>query len=121
MMRRNPNRKPVGICSLAAWFLAAAGTGSATAAPADPSPFATIEQVREITPDQADKHYPVHLHGVVTFSDWSADWGLFLQDQTAGIFVVLDRGGDLPVGEEVEVDGTTAAGDYVPVVRAHQM
>ena len=30
-------------------------------------PLATIEQVREITPEQADKHHPVHLRGVVTF------------------------------------------------------
>ena len=122
MMRPNPNRKPVGICFLAAWVLAAAGTGSATAAPAGSSPFATVEQVREITPEQADKHYAVHLRGVVTFSDWNADRGLFLQDQTAGIYVGLEESaGDLPVGEEVEVEGTTAAGDFVPMVSAHRI
>ena len=121
-MRPNPNRKPVGICFLAAWVLAAAGTGSATAAPAGSSPFATVEQVREITPEQADKHYAVHLRGVVTFSDWNADRGLFLQDQTAGIYVGLEESaGDLPVGEEVEVEGTTAAGDFVPMVSAHRI
>ena len=121
-MRPNPNRKPVGICFLAAWVLAAAGTGSATAAPAGSSPFATVEQVREITPEEADKHYAVHLRGVVTFSDWNADRGLFLQDQTAGIYVGLEESaGDLPVGEEVEVEGTTAAGDFVPMVSAHRI
>src|SRR5580658_4397593 len=52
-------------------------------------PLGTIEQVREITPEQADKHFPVHLRGVVTFCDWNADRGLFLQDQTAGIYIGL--------------------------------
>jgi signal transduction histidine kinase len=143
MMRRSLNRTPVGICSLVACSLAAAGTGSATAAPAEPSRFATIEQVREITPGQADKHYPVHFRGVVTFSDWNADRGLFLQDQTAGIYIALDSAtvrprqgagdqtagvygglesaGDLPVGEEVEVDGITTAGFFVPMVTAQQI
>jgi signal transduction histidine kinase len=103
-------------------MLAIAGTDSATAAPGDLPSFATIEQVRESTPEQADKHYPVHLHGVVTFTDWGADRGLFLQDQTAGIFIVLDESaGDVPAGEEVEVDGTTAAGDYVPMVVAQKI
>jgi signal transduction histidine kinase len=95
--------------------------GSAMAGPADPSPFGTVEQVREITPGQADKHYAVHLRGVVTFSDWNADQGMFLQDQTAGIYIKLNSSGDLLVGEEVEVDGTTTAGDYVPIVMARQV
>jgi signal transduction histidine kinase len=46
---------------------------------------------------------------------------LFLQDQTAGIYIGLDTAGDLPIGEEVEVDGTTAAGDFVPMVMAAQI
>jgi len=45
---------------------------------------------------------------------------MFLQDQTAGIYVGLETA-DVPVGEEVEVDGTTAAGDFVPMVLAHQV
>jgi signal transduction histidine kinase len=91
------------------------------AGPADPPPFVAVEQVREITPEQADKNYPVHLHGVVTFSDWKADQGVFLQDQTAGIYIGLNSDSDLPVGEEVEVEGTTTAGDFVPFVRVRQI
>jgi len=120
-MRASPNRAPVGICSLAACCLAAAGTGGATAGPADASPFTTVEQVREITPEQADKNRPVHLRGVVIFSDWNADQAMFLQDQTASIYIKLNSAGDLPVGEEVEVEGTTTAGDFVPYVRAQQI
>jgi signal transduction histidine kinase len=123
MTPSNPIRysTKIAICSLAACFPAVNGTDSATAAPGDPPSFATIEQVREITPEQADKHYPVHLRGVVTFSDWNADRGLFLQDQTAGVYVGLPSEGDLPVGEEIEVDGITAAGDFVPMITAHQI
>jgi len=120
-MRPNRNRTPVGICALVACSLAAAGTGSAAAAPAGPSHFASIEQVRKISPEQADKRYPVHLRGVVTFSDWNADRGLFLQDQTAGIYIAVDSASAVPVGEEVEVDGTTTAGYFVPMVTAQQI
>lgn len=117
-----PKRKPVGLCFLAACLLAAAGTERAAAAPPDPAHLATIEQVREITPEQADKHYAVHLRGVVTFTDWNADRGLFLQDQTAGIYIKLDESaGDVPVGEEVEVDGITSAGDFVPMLVAQKV
>jgi signal transduction histidine kinase len=121
MMRASPKRTPFGICFLAACILAAAGRGGAMAGPAGDPPFTTVEQVRGITPGQADRHHPVHLRGVVTFSDWNADQAMFLQDQTASIYVKLTSAGDLPVGEEVEVDGTTTAGDFVPYVNAVQI
>jgi signal transduction histidine kinase len=111
---------PFGIYSGAAWFLAMAGTWAVAGPPPSP-PLATIEQVRELTPAEADEHYPVRLHGVVTFSDWNADWGLFLQDKTAGIYIQLETPGDIPIGEEVELEGTTASGDYVPLVRAQRI
>ncbi len=120
-MRSTLNRTLVRMCSLLACSLAAAGTGSAPAAPGEPSPFATVEQIREIAPEQADKHEAVRLRGVVTFSDWNADRGLFLQDQTAGIYIGLNTEGNPPVGEEVEVDGTISAGDFVPMVMAQQI
>jgi signal transduction histidine kinase len=85
--------------------------------PENPPSLDTIEQLREITPAQADKHYPIHLRGVVTFSDWEADRGMFLQDDTAGVYVGLPTA-DIPVGEEVEVTGTTTAGDFVPMMLA---
>ena len=99
-----------------------AGTGSSLAAPAPSPAFTTVEQVREITAQQANEHFPVSGSGVVTFSDWDADRGLFLQDKTAGIYVATDLvPGDWPLGQEIEVDGTTTAGDYVPMVTSHQI
>lgn len=112
------------ICSLAAWALPAAGTGDAMPGPDAASPIWSIEQVRKLTPEQADKHYAIHLRGVVTFTDWNSDaglWGLFLQDQTAGIYIGLRSTNDVPVGEELEVDGTTAAGRFAPMVSAKKI
>jgi len=117
----SPKRTLVGIWFLVACFLAVGASSRAASEPLDPPPFATVEQVREITPEQANKHEAVRLRGVITFSDWNADRGLFLQDQTAGIYIGLSVEGDLPVGEEVEVDGTISAGDFVPMVMARQI
>jgi len=113
------NRTLLQIWLVAAGFLQAAAAGVVPVPSA--LPLATIKDVREITPEQADRHYEVHLRGVVTFSDWNADRGLFLQDQTGGVYVALASTGDFPVGEEIEVEGTTAAGDYVPMVVARQI
>jgi signal transduction histidine kinase len=77
----------------------------------------TVEQVRQMNPEQADKHFLVRLRGVVTFSDWNADGGVFLQDQTAGLYVHMAEDAHLASGEEVELEGTTEAGDFVPLVQ----
>ena len=115
--RTKPGRTSGDCLVLAACFLAASGAGAATGVEG-PAALTTMEQVRELTPQQAEKHYPVHLHGVVTFSDWRADQGFFMQDPTAGLFIGVSSAGDVPVGEEVEVEGATTAGDYVPYVKA---
>ncbi|HZM04262.1 MAG TPA: sensor histidine kinase [Candidatus Saccharimonadales bacterium] len=81
------------------------------------STLLTVEQVRQLTPEQADKRYPVRLRGVITFSDWKADGGFFLQDQTAGIYIHSDTDPDALTGEDVELEGTTAPGDFVPLVQ----
>lgn len=107
----------VGVCFLAAcWSVAAAIAAHA----GETAPSTTIEHVREISPEQADKHQVVHLRGVVTFTDWNADRGMFLQDGTAGIYIGWAHG-DVPVGDEVDVEGTTSAGDFVPMVMARQI
>jgi signal transduction histidine kinase len=81
----------------------------------------SVRQVREISPAQAAQGYPVRLRGVVTFCNAWADVGMFLQDVTAGIYVKLGEGTNLNAGDEVEIEGPTAPGDYVPMVLAQRV
>jgi signal transduction histidine kinase len=81
----------------------------------------SVRQVREISPSQADQGYPVRLRGVVTFCNAKADVGLFLQDATAGIYVKLGEGTNVNAGDEVEIEGPTQRGDYVPMVFAQHV
>jgi len=81
----------------------------------------SIRQVREVSPEQAAQSYPVRLRGVVTFCDAKADLGLFLQDATTAIYVKLGGGTNFAAGDELEVQGVTGAGDFVPVVVAGQI
>ncbi len=82
----------------------------------------TVRQIREVTPEQAAKQYPVHLRGVVTFCEATYDWGMFIHDATGGIFVKLGEGtNDFSAGDEVEVKGRSGPGDFVPVVLVEQV
>src|SRR5689334_1264519 len=45
----------------------------------------TAEQIRQLTPEQAARRYPVRLKGIVTFFDHSR-YFRFMQDDTAGIY-----------------------------------
>src|SRR5713226_6664767 len=50
----------------------------------------TATQVRQLSEEDAKKGYPVRLSAVVTYSD--REWFLcFVQDSTAGIFVVPEE------------------------------
>src|SRR5262245_27124447 len=76
----------------------------------------TLAEVRALTAEQATRHYPVKLRGVITFFNQPL-YSRFFQDDTAGIYL-----GDyanlvtLPPGQVVEVVGTTSPGEYAPIV-----
>ncbi len=82
-----------------------------------PLPLTNIEQVREITRQQAALKPEVFRHAVVTFFD-PPNVGPFIQDATAGVFV--DMGAeptpDLKVGDWVEVRGVAQWIDFAPDV-----
>src|SRR5208282_4877828 len=83
----------------------------------------TAQQVRQLTPEQAARHYPVRLRGVVTFYDQN-QFFRFVQDDTAGIYFQLDNSPDLPplaAGQLVEVEGEADPGEYAPVVMLHKI
>src|ERR1035438_614733 len=46
----------------------------------------TAEQIRQLTPEQAARHYPVRLRGVLTFFD-QGQFYRFFQDDTAGVYL----------------------------------
>jgi PAS domain S-box-containing protein len=120
----------MGILTQPAWrrvtLLAAAWTvGLRLAAEPVPSsePLLTAAQIRQLTPDQAARHLPVHLQGVITFLDLS-QYYRFLQDETAGIYFTLDDASNYPAlkaGAHVEIDGVTSPGQYAPVVTPRQV
>lgn len=78
----------------------------------------TAAQIRQLTPDQAAQHLPVHLQGVVTVLDLS-QYFHFIEDNTAGIYFSADNVSNYPsltAGQQVEMEGVTSPGEYAPVV-----
>lgn len=76
----------------------------------------TAAEVRGLTVEQAQRHDPVKLRGVVTFFDETL-FSRFIQDATAGIY--LRESTNTPwllPGQVVEVDGTVSPGEYAPIV-----
>jgi signal transduction histidine kinase len=79
----------------------------------------TAEQVRDLSPEEAARQYPVHLKGVLTFSD-QPQFLRFVQDDTAGIYFfardALYGAAALKAGDEVEIEGHSNRGEYAPIV-----
>jgi len=113
----NPPRKSPAFRLWHVW-LAALAAGNLLAGADTPVPLCltNAQQIRQLTPEQAEKRIPVRLRGVVTFSDWYADGGIFVQDATAAIYLHMPQDLKTPVGQVVEVEGVSAAGDFVPMV-----
>jgi signal transduction histidine kinase/DNA-binding response OmpR family regulator len=76
----------------------------------------TAAQIRELTPDQANQGYPVHLRAVITYFDFAA--GNFIaQDATAGIYVneTIRNYHFLP-GDFLDIQGVTEQPDFAPQI-----
>ncbi|MGC9940822.1 MAG: PAS domain-containing sensor histidine kinase [Verrucomicrobiota bacterium] len=103
--------------------------GGSFRAAADSPPLGelrTAEQVRRLSAQQADLHYPVRLRGVVTFFDdkIALKSFRFIQDDTAGIYFYVDGSANNPplhAGQLVELEGVTGAGAFAPVVTSHRI
>lgn len=80
-------------------------------------PVRRAAAIRAMSAGEISRHHPVHLSAVVTYVD--PDWKLlFVQDDTAGIFVFLrDWTPGIAVGDALVLDGHTDGGDFAPVVR----
>ncbi|MGD0013235.1 MAG: ATP-binding protein [Bryobacteraceae bacterium] len=82
----------------------------------------TAAEVHALPPEEAGAGYPVKLRATVTYYD-PVQMPLFVQDRTTGIFIDL-RGKPAPRlkhGQEVQIDGSSAPGDFAPVVRASRI
>jgi PAS domain S-box-containing protein len=76
----------------------------------------TAEQVRELTADQANRGYPVHVRAVVTFVDFAVG-DFFAQDSTAGIYVdETNKSLHFQPGDFLEIDGVTEELDFAPQI-----
>ena len=77
------------------------------------------QQVRELDPEAAGKNLPVRMRGVVTYYD-APLFNLFIQDNSAGIFVLVapEIYTNIAAGQEIEVEGVCDKGDYAPIVKA---
>ncbi len=99
-----------------ALIFAVGGTKSCAAQAAPEQVLRFAEEVRRLTPEQAEQHLEVRLKGVVTFFDQSL-YSRFVQDETAGIYLnELTNGPALVPGQLVEIEGQTGAGEYAPIV-----
>ena len=82
------------------------------------SELQTAEQVRQLTPEQAARHYPVRLRGVLTFFD-QGQFYRFFQDDTAGIYLFPSdalTNAAPTTGALVEIEGQTSPGEYAPTI-----
>src|SRR6516164_4423054 len=100
-------------------FAALALAGFLHLAPAAEQPnlpsLTTATQVKQLTSEQAALHYPVHIHGVVTFVAEPIEQ-LFIQDESGGIFVEIhgDYGFHIRPGHLLDIQGVSSPGGFAP-------
>ena len=78
----------------------------------------TAIQVQQLKPEEANRKYPVNLRGVVTQVS-EVFQNLSIQDSTRGVFVGCEDGfiATRPhVGDYCQIEGTTQAGEFSPIV-----
>lgn len=82
-----------------------------------PRVLGTVRSIRELPPAVAARGLPVRVRAVITYVDpiWHQ---LYVQDETAGIFVKYAGNPDLQAGTSIVLRGITGAGDFAPVIVA---
>ncbi|MGC8828292.1 MAG: PAS domain-containing hybrid sensor histidine kinase/response regulator [Verrucomicrobiia bacterium] len=81
----------------------------------------TIKEIRELSPEEAQRGYRVDITGSVTLIDYAAKM-LFIEDETGGIFVSPpDVLIPLKQFENVRVVGITDSGLHLPYVKQAQI
>ncbi|HEY6292655.1 MAG TPA: ATP-binding protein [Terriglobia bacterium] len=112
----SPLRPTAGLYLFFLLTLTVAAAGSQST-PLSPLPTLTSsEQIRELTPDQANRGYPVHLKGVVTYNRLDL-LDFYIQDSTGGIYV-NDPKQSVPFkpGQLLDIVGVTEDPDFAPQI-----
>lgn len=75
-------------------------------------------QVRALSPDQAERHLPARLTGVVISEAEAEGGGLVVLDDTAGIYVSgqFQALKQLQRGDSVTIEGVTDPGEFAPIL-----
>ena len=90
-------------------------TPDAPMAGGKPAPVTSAAALRSVVATAANRKLPVSFRAVVTFYD--PDWHLlFVQDQTAGVFVHSPGFYAVKSGDAVELKGTTNLDGFAPMV-----
>jgi signal transduction histidine kinase len=108
----------VALCLQVA-LLACAGVRAGEPGAALPT-LTTVRQIRQLSPEDAARNYPVRLRGVITYFAENLPIR-FLQDETGGTYfseLEAESGNPavVPPGTLVELDGVTMPGRFAPHV-----
>lgn len=87
--------------------------------------LSTAKEAHSLSTSEAIRGYPIHLRGVVTYSDRYLDrrqTAMFVHDATGSIFLALPsnvvpiNGKPTHPGTLVDVRGVSAMGDFAPII-----
>jgi signal transduction histidine kinase len=82
-----------------------------------------IQQVHQLTREEAGMEHPVQVRGVVTYQP-AGSFNAVVQDATRGVYVADIFGpGQAPVevGDYLEIEGVTGPGDFAPIISAKRV
>ncbi|HEX3719544.1 MAG TPA: PAS domain S-box protein [Verrucomicrobiae bacterium] len=118
--KRAPSR---GAVLLACFWLVS--LPSLAAIPPNPLPTLTsAAEVRNLPPEEAARHYPFHIRGLVTFFD-QKQFLRFVQDDTCGIYFYFSDTQatkyKLRAGDMIDIVGRTSQGEYAPIIEPRQI
>jgi signal transduction histidine kinase len=83
-----------------------------------PVRYRTAVSILSLSPEEASHGEPARIRGVVTRS---TDFGLVVQDRTAGIYVGYQHPGAFAPGDDVEVNGVVDPGQFAPTIKAQSI
>ena len=93
------------------------------ASPVSPPALVAIGQIQSLSKEEAARHLPVRIRGVVTGLSPPQYYFMSVQDETRGVFVQLSASilATAAVGQLCEVNGYTDTGDFAPIIVARDV